>query len=472
MSLNYLRLPCSLMLLLAPFSVAAQQSWFADSFSYGTQPETDPPRYVRNLGTQGGPAWLELGLDYRLRYEYRDDDLRRPLANGLDDPLLLRTRLYAGLQLPDTPLKFVVEIEDARRNHSRFARDDRDVNEVEPIQAFAELQWPALLGEDARGNARPLRLRGGRLAFELLDRRLVARNEWRNTSNNFDGLRLTLGSQHNDWQLDAMRLHPVQRKLTTQDDGDAARRLDVVVGTWRRWSAWTVLEPHYLRLRQTPAADNGFVARDVRTLGLRAFGRIAASGVDYDLALLEQYGSDAGRRQDARAFTTELGYRWQHAWQPRLSWFHAAAEGDRSPTDAANNRFERYFGFARPWSANDYIVFENLISDKLRLEFTPLPGLRMDAGLSRYRLDSARDRFPNLLGGGTAARDASGASGRDLGDEFDLRARVAPLPHLALTLGYAHMWLGDFVQARQRAATGAAARDSDFFYVELSASLW
>src|SRR5690606_24057148 len=143
---------------------------------------------------------------------------------------------------------------------------------------------------------------------------------------------------------------------------------------------------------------------------------------------------DAGRQQDAQALTTEAGYRWQHAWQPRLSWFHAGVDGDATPTDAVNNRFERYFGFARPWSANDYIVFENLVSDKLRLEFTPLPGLRMDAGLSRYRLDSARDRMPNLLGGGAAARDASGASGSDIGDEFDIRARVAPLPHVALTV--------------------------------------
>lgn len=464
--------PLLCLLTLLPALTVAAQSFHHDALSYGTQPETDPPRYVRNLGTKGGPDWLDLGLDYRLRYELRDDDLRRPVANGLDQPLLLRTRLYAGLQLPDTPLKVVVEVEDARRNHSRFARDDRDVNEVEPIQAFAELQWPAALGADQHGNARPLRLRAGRMAFELLDRRLLARNEWRNTSNNVDGLRLTLGSQHNDWQLDAMRLHPVQRKLTALDEGDDVRRLDIVVATWRRWSEWVTLEPHYLRLRQQAAAANSFVARDVRTLGLRAFGVLAESGMDYDLTLLDQYGRDAGRQQDAQAFTAELGYRWQHAWQPRLSWFHAGADGDATPTDSVNNRFERYYGFARPWSANDYIVFENLVSDKLRVEFTPLPGLRLDAGLSRYRLDSARDRMANLLGGGAAARDVSGASGNHIGDEFDMRARVAPAPHLALTVGYAHMRMGSFVQARQTVVDGSAARDSDFLYVEFSASLW
>jgi len=461
----------SLLLWFALSPCVCAQSYQLDALSYGTQPETDPPRYVHNLGTKGGADWLELGLDYRLRHEYRDDDLRRPLAESLDQPLLQRTRLYMGAMLPSSPLKLVLELEDARRYNSMFARDDRDVNELEPIQAFAELQWSALLGADGRANARPLRLRAGRMAFELLDRRLVARNEWRNTSNNFDGLRLTLGSQHSDWQLDAMRLYPVRRELTTLDKRDGERRVDVLTVAWRRFPDLT-LQPHYLRLRQSPAAANSFIARDVRTLGLRAFGAIDSSGVDYDLALLDQAGNDASRRQDAQAFTTELGYRWQHAWQPRLSLFHAGVDGDSSPDDAVNNRFERYYGFARPWSANDYIVFENLVTDKLRLEFMPWSGLRMDAGLSRYRLDSARDRFANLLAGTAAARDAGGASGHDLGDEFDIRARLTPLPHLALTIGYAHMRMGNFVRTRQSAVTGRSARDSDFLYIELSASLW
>lgn len=451
---------------------AQSRSWFTEAASYGTQPESDPPRYVRNLADHGGPAWLDLGLDYRLRYEYRDDDVRRAVANGLDQPLLLRTRLYTGLRVPQSPLQLVLEVEDARRHRSTFARDDRDVNAVEPIQAYAQLAWPAALGRDSRDNPRPLRLAAGRMAFELLDRRLVARNEWRNTTNNVDGLRLTLGSQHNDWQLDVMRLHPVQRQLTALDAYAAERRVDVVTAAWRRWSRVVTLEPHYLRLRQRATAATAFRARDVRSLGLRAHGRLGASGIDYDLALLDQHGSDNGREQDARAYTVEWGYRWQHAWQPRLSGFRGYASGDAAPLDDANNRFERYFGFARPWSANDYIVFENLVADKLRLEFMPLPGLRVDTGLSRYRLHSAQDRFANLLAGTAGNRDVSGAGGRGIGEEWDLRVRLNPLPHLGVNLGSAYFRSGDFVQQRQQAALAESADDSDFFYVELTLSLF
>jgi hypothetical protein len=57
-----------------------------------------------------------------------------------------------------------------------------------------------------------------------------------------------------------------------------------------------------------------------------------------------------------------------HAWKPRVSLFYGHATGDRDPNDGTDNRFERFFGFGRPWSANDYIVYENIRAPKLRFE--------------------------------------------------------------------------------------------------------
>ena len=98
-----------------------------------------------------------------MRYEYRDDDLRRPV-DGLDQPVMLRTRLFAGLREVWDPFRFYVEFEDARRENSMFPRDDRDVNEYEVIQAVAELHF-----DDALGVERPLRVQGGRFAFEYIE---------------------------------------------------------------------------------------------------------------------------------------------------------------------------------------------------------------------------------------------------------------------------------------------------------------
>lgn len=51
--------------------------------SYATHPESEPPRYVRNLSQTGINAfkditWLDVGLDYRMRYEYRNTTLGDP----------------------------------------------------------------------------------------------------------------------------------------------------------------------------------------------------------------------------------------------------------------------------------------------------------------------------------------------------------------------------------------------------------
>lgn len=448
-------------------------SYYTEPGTYGTQRESEPPRYVRNLGAEGGPAWLDFGLDLRLRHEYRDDDIRRPETSGLDQPLLVRTRAYAGLRTALDPLRLVVEFEDARSSNSRFAASNRDVNEAELIQGLAELYYPDLLGTDPRGNSRPLSIRAGRMAFELLDRRLLARNEWRNTTNNFDGLRISLGQQVNDWQLELLRLKPVVRLLTAVDKPDQDQTFTVVTGHWRKLAPALTLEPHYMVLRQHAAPANANRARDIRAGGLRLYGQALAGALNFDASAMHQGGTDGGLSHRARSFTFETGYSWLgHPWRPRVSAFYGYASGDRNPADSENNRFDRFFGFARPWSANDYITFDNIKAPKLRLELQPLPMLRMDLGYSRYTLTSCTDRYGNLLDGSTFNRDPSGNSGDHIGDELDLRVRMELGAQVDVNIGYAHFRSGEFVSARQRAFSGKTSADSDFFYAELTLSLF
>lgn len=130
--------------------IAQTTSYYVEPGSYSTQRDSEPPAYVRNLGEPGrsGPAWLDAGLDYRLRTEHRDDDIRRFQSEGLDVPLLLRTRAYLGVRNLKDPLRLVLEFEDDRRHRSKFVKDDRDVNELEFIQVHAELYFPATFGKE------------------------------------------------------------------------------------------------------------------------------------------------------------------------------------------------------------------------------------------------------------------------------------------------------------------------------------
>lgn len=238
----------------------AANGYYVERRSYGTQRESDPPKYVKQLNKTWlkdydaltDVDWLDIGLDYRARYEHRDNDFRRA-QEAIDDPILLRTRAYVAVKNILDPLRFTVEIEDARRNHSQYSRsfDTRDINLAEPIQAYAELYFKETpFGKDDLGNHRPVSIRLGRQAFEYTDRRLIARNEWRNTTNNFQGLRAIIGQQKNDFQIDFLALKPVQRLNNTLDELVHAQDFYGVIGDWRKWSQYVTLQPYYFLLKQ------------------------------------------------------------------------------------------------------------------------------------------------------------------------------------------------------------------------------
>lgn len=488
----------------------AQNGYYVERKSYGTGRETEPPRYVKQLNKTWlkdingleNVDWLDIGLDYRFRYESRDNDFRRP-RDTIDEPILLRTRGFVAIKDILDPLRFTLEVEDARRNHSQFTRefDTRDVNYAEPIQAYLELFFKETpLGKDDLGNNRPISIKAGRHAFEYTDRRLLARNEWRNTTNNFQGVRTTIGQQKNDWQLDLLALKPVQRFTNQLDEVDHAQNFYGVIGDWRRWSEYVTLQPYYYLLKQDgdevqydtngkTAAANTRIDREIHTAGLRAYSVIGKTGWDYDVSFVKQWGHQdrlnnkgafvAELDHDAYAYNAEIGYSFKHPWKPRLSAFYGFASGDNDPNDGKNQRFERLFGFARPWSNDDYFQMENISAPKVRVEFEPqlewLPGLKVDAGYSWYRLDSDKDRW-----GGAGLRDNTGRSGKDVGEEFDVRLRFPINNQIAANIGYARFWAGDFTEATT-AKTGSLTggtnqadpgrRDnSDFFYIEISAS--
>ena len=135
-----------------------KKTYYVEAGTYGTKRETDPPSYVRNMSTMGVKEnkdlkWLEVGLDYRLRGEYRKNDIRRPQSISEDYPLLLRGRAYFGFKNIVGPLGFVFEFQDSHRNNGKYALDNRDVNRYEPIQNYVELNFKEALGKDKLGNS-------------------------------------------------------------------------------------------------------------------------------------------------------------------------------------------------------------------------------------------------------------------------------------------------------------------------------
>jgi len=479
---------------------AQKDGYYKEPGTYGTKRLSTPPPYTVNLSKTGIDAlrditWLDVGFEQRTRYEHRDDDIRRsnPLPNagsaatrsyagGVDEPVLLKTRAYLGLKEILDPFRFAVEIQDSRRYNSRFAPDNRDVNEFEFISAYGELFFKDALGQDDLGNNRPLSIKAGRFNFEFLDRRLIGSNEWRNTTNTFQGFQGALGQDKNDWALDLLALQPLERLKYNTDKPIEQQWLYGAIGHWRKWSKWITLEPYYLGLRKSDTTNPGELDnRDIHSTALRAYGFIPNTGFNWDMDAIYQFGRSANRRNgrsedhQAFGFTFEAGYTFDHPWKPRLSASYGYASGDKDPNDTQNNRFERLFGFARPWSADDYLVMENVSAPKFRLEFQPTKKLSIDTGFGLYWLASDKDRFNNLFSVSDPNdfnRDRTGNSGDYLGNSFDIRVRYQPIAHVSTNIGYSHFTTGDFVRDRMVAsnggAAGAFADDTDFFYLELT----
>lgn len=480
-----------------------KNGYFVDRRSYGTQKETDPPRYVKQVNKTwlkdydvfADVDWLDLGLEYRARYEYRDNDFRRRDEN-LDQPILLRSRAYVGVKNILDPLRFAIELQDSRRNNGDYTRDfdTRDINYLHVLQGYLELNFKdTFLGKDDLGNARPAWVRYGRHAWEAIDRRLIARNEWRNTTNNFQGLRGNIGDKKNDWQLEWFAVQPIQRFTRENDEVNRSQDFYGVIGDYRGLSQYVTFEPYYLLLKQDgskvkfdndgrDAVASAKVDREIHTGGLRVYGNIPNTQFDYDASYIKQWGEVqrlvSGQLikvdHDAYAYNAEIGYSFKHPWKPRFSVFYGVASGDRTTPSGADRtdsgRFDRLFGFARPWSNDDYIQMENIRTPKVRLEFEPkvsfLDRLQIDTGFSWYRLDQASDRW----NAGANLQDRTGNSGRDLGKEYDLRVRFPLNQYASLNLGYAHFWAGDFVKTTSRRVAGESDRSasSDFFYTELT----
>lgn len=436
-------------------AVSARKNYPATR-SVAAAPHRDLPGYVKPHPLNVDDAerhWLDVGIEQRTRFEIRDDFYARGIAS--DDRFLLRTRGYLGVRNIMDPLRFGLEFQDSRRFGSRLDIEDTgDINENELLQLFAELYFA-----DGAAPGHPLSIRVGRMSYDAVDRRLFARNRFRNTTNAFDGVRIRIGSETTRWQVDAFAYQPVERFIRGFDHGDDERWFYGVNGAYRGWAPWITLEPYYFVLDED---RKGYAApdRELHTLGLHGFGRFGESGFDYDFNVAYQFGNRTGGRHRAFATHAEIGYTFDHDWSPRAAFMFDYATGDENPNDGVNERFDRLFGAAHNfYGHSDNFNLSNLIQAALHLSAKPTKKLKLNAFYRNYWLASDRDAFVSAR-----IRDPFGNSGDWIGHEIDLRTQCKVSDEVGLDVGFAHFMPGSFTSH----AGGNNVDDSDFFYVQMT----
>ncbi|BBL58472.1 alginate export family protein [Methylomonas koyamae] len=474
------------LLLSLPGAVSAED-YYQKTKGYRVEPEPDPPSYVRNLSkTQfeqfRDVDWLDVGLDFRSRYEYRENDYRPTGSKFKNDPdniWLLRTRAYIGVHDILDPFRFVVEAQDSRSYNSLYAKTGQDVNEFDLIQGYGELYF-----DNALGHNRPLSIRAGRQSLELLDRRLIGNNQFRNTTNNFEGYRVRFGKKQNNWDLDTFALQPVDRIMNEFDQPDEDTWIYGAVLSIKQWSEFITIQPYFLGRKVDGDPKNLIVANrkadmDIYAPGLRVYGVIPDTAFDYDTDINKQFGrfgkldatkpsGEVLQQHDAIAYSLELGYTFDHDWKPRASAYYGYGSGDKRSGDSSNQRFDAFYGFNQPWSRNDYFSWDNIHAPKARLEFSPYKGVQIDTGYNAYWMASD--------GGGWNRAGLTGVNGKTfLGHEFDIRLRHKLNAYVDWSLSYARFTPGDYTTSQNGVKQSATAtgtpftnEPSNFFYFEVS----
>lgn len=408
----------------------------------GANRSPDRPAYAHPLQetarTNGWSAmeavdWLDAGVNARFRYEIRDADYRTPgLVN--DDALFSQTLVYLGIRNVVDPLRLAGEFQDSRRMLSDRLSTPNEENYTEVIQAHADLYFADAL------DGQSLTAMAGRMTMDVVDRRLVARNRFRNAITSFDGFRFRLGEEKKPWEVDAFAMRPVERNTDGFDESNNSSWLYGVTGYWRAGSPGIEVEPYWLWLDQK-ARQGVPLQRSLHTFGFHVFGLWDEGHWDYDGSFAGQLGETRNLPQRAWAAHAESGYTWKVPWRPRLGLWMNYASGDHDPGDGMQQRFDPLFGatFAA-YGYTGYFTWQNIMDPAIRFSVQPTDRLRAELIYRGYWLASDRDAWVRGL-----RIDRSGTSGSFIGQELDLRVTYPFWRWLEGEIVYAHFFPGGFV---------------------------
>ncbi|CUS33589.1 alginate export family protein [Candidatus Nitrospira nitrificans] len=409
------------------------------------------------------PDWIDLGFEQRTRFESYDQPWRSNQVagnGGTDFQVPLRSIVRFGLG-GDGPFRFLFEGIDSR-SFSDGARADfqnnTSVNEFDVLQLFGSLTLKNVLGTGLRTD-----FHFGRFTMDLGKRRLVARNEFRNTIQAFDGFHWQIG-EDKLWRIRAFVVEPVVIQPVRLDEMNSKF---FFWGTYleSRHFTWFQFDAYYLGLND----KRGAVAnrRNISTYGVRLFKEPVVGEMDYEIESGYQTGNTGGRDHVAHFQNAEVGYTFNAPWTPRLLAQYTYASGDDDPTDDENGSFDRLFG-ARRFDFNPTGIFgpffrSNINTPGWRLILQPGKSVTLQVKHRFWYLAQAEDQFA-----GNGLRDVTGQSGSYLGHDVELRAQWAINRNLGFDVGYMHWFKGSYfdspailVQMPQ-----GGNKDTDYFYAQ------
>lgn len=374
----------------------------------------------------------------RVRYETIDGQAR-PGFNGSDALVNFRTILHA--EYDTDGIRAVAEIFDSRaygyKNGTPVSTNEADA--LEPVQAYVTGDITNPFGAGTK-----VTLTAGRMMLNVASRRLVAADDYRNTTNGYTGL---IADMHgpDGWKSTLMYMLPQERLPDDpQRMRDTVIRLDKESFDLVLWGGVVskdnvldaaMAEVTYYRFDERDALGRLTRDRALDTFGARLIVEPQVGAFDYEIETFFQTGEisvsaapNAARIPVGASFNhADVGYTFDDSAQTRLSVEFDRASGDKP--GGGYGRFDTLFGMRRadfaPSGLYATVHRANIASPGIRIEATPSKRLDWMANYRALWLDDARDIFST-----SNVRDATGKSGAFAGHQVEGRIRYWLVPAL------------------------------------------
>jgi len=412
--------------------------------------------------------WVDLGIENRTRFESLDHPWR-PTANAgdgrTDSQIALRSRVRFGLG-GNGPVRFLFEGQDSRtygEEPGGFV-NTTTVNEWDILQLFGSLTANNLMGSGLRTD-----LHFGRMTLDVGSRRYIARNDFRNTTNAFDGLHWQI-AKDNLWRIRAFFVEPVIRDEVQLDEQN---RKFLFWGAYleHHQIPWMKVNAFYYGLNDQRWANNN-LHRTYGTYGFRLFKSPGMNELDYELEGAVQIGHVGHVDHFAYNPNVQVGYTFNVPWKPRFLVQYVYASGTRTPGGSQNGTFDPLFGARRfdlmPTGIFGPFLRSNISSPGWRLIVTPAKGWRIQLKQRFWYLAQG-----SAVNGGILLQDSTGGSGNYLGHDLEFRVQWAISQNLDFDLGYDHWFKGSYFERLPASAhlPQGGNKDTDYFYISMRVRL-
>lgn len=425
----------------------------------------------------GDPDDFKLSGSVRLRFETLDGQPRAGFRAD-EDQLTLRSTLFA--EYDPGALRIGAELYDSRAwlTQPGTTLGTGEVNTFELVQAYIGADLDAPLGPGSK-----LGVQAGRFTLNLGSRRLVAADDYRNTTNGYTGLRADLKTASGIsataiYVLPQVRLPDDLPSLLSQDSQWDRESFDLQLwgGLVARPAtlAGGTLELGYFGLHERDAPGRPNRNRNLDSFSARVIRDPKPGQLDFEAEGVWQTGTIRAATAanaallDVRAWFVhaEAGYTF-----PGKAKLHLSLEYDRTSGDAPGGKYTRFdtlFGMRRadlaPAGLYNAVGRANVSALGLRAELAPSPRWDLFAAYRPLWLANRRDSFST-----SGVRDASGAAGNFAGHQFDSRMRYWLAPgRLRAELNAVFLAKGRFYAA---SPNSPGNRDTVYLAAGLTATL-